>query len=178
MPNCIKSKLLPGLKQRKMVTTYNEGIYSSDSTKLVTVSPCNHEEGNYRALLHCKDMSKEGVNQAMIFTPDTNVVVIDTSVFSELNLLELWIEFGKTANKKYIPSNEIVKSLGPERARCLTFFHSLARCDQVSFFSSCGKRTAWKTWQNYPQLTESLVCNNPTAEVIESEMNTMERFFC
>ena len=93
----------------------------------------------------------------MIFTADTIVVVIATSVFSGLSLLELWIEFGKSGNRKYIPIHEIVKSLGPERTRCLTLFHSLTGCDQVSFFSSCGKRTAWKTWQNYPQLTESLV---------------------
>ena len=81
----------------------------------------------------------------MIFIADTDVVVIATSVFSELSIIELWIEFGKTANRKYIPIHEIVKSLGPERAGCLTLFQSLSRCDQVFFFSSCGKRTAWKT---------------------------------
>ena len=102
-------------------------------------------------------MSKEGVNQAIIFTVNTDVVVINTSIFSELSLLELWIEFGKSENRKYIPIHEIANSLGPERAGCLTLFHSLTGCDQVSFFSSCRKRTAWKTWQNYPQLTESLV---------------------
>ena len=74
----------------------------------------------------------------MIFTVDTNVAVIATSVFSELSLLQLWIEFGKTANRKNIPIHDIVKSLGPERAGCLTLFHSLTECDQVSFFSSCG----------------------------------------
>ena len=61
--NCIKSKLFPGLKQKKMVTTYNEGIYSSDGTEPVTLSPCNHEEGDDRALLHFKNMSKEGVTR-------------------------------------------------------------------------------------------------------------------
>ena len=121
-------------------------------------------------------MSKQGVNQAIIFTADTNVVVIATSVFSELSLPELWFEYGKTANIKYIPIYEIVKSTGPGRAGCL----SLTECDQVSFFTSCGKRTARKKWQNYPQLTESLVkpCNNPTTEVIKSEMNTIEIFVC
>ena len=79
-------------------------------------------------------MSIEAVNQAMIFTADTDVVVIATSVFSELSLLELWIKFGKTANRKYIPIREIVKSLVPKRAGCLTLFHSLTGCDQVSFF--------------------------------------------
>ena len=81
----------------------------------------------------------------MIFTVDSDVLVTDTSVFSELSLLELWIKFGKTANGKYIPIHEIVQSLGFERAACLTLFHGLTECDQVSFFSSCGKRTAWKT---------------------------------
>ena len=171
-------KLFLGLKQKKMVTTYNKGIYSSDVTEPATLSPCNHEEGDYRALLHCESMSKEGVNQAMIFTVDTNVVVIATLVISELSLLEVWIKFGKTANRKYLPIHGIVKSLGPERAACLTLFCSLTGCDEVSFFSSCGEKTAWKAWQNYPQLTESLVklYNNPTVEVIKSEMNTNERF--
>ena len=72
-----------------MMTTHNKGIYSSDGTEPATLSLCNHEEGDYRALLHCESMSKEGVNQAMIFTVDTNVVVIATSVFSELSLIEL-----------------------------------------------------------------------------------------
>ena len=153
-----------------MVTTYNKGIYSSDVTEPATLSPCNHEKGDCRALLHCESMSKEGVNQSMTFIVDTNVVVIATLVISELNLLELWIKFGKPANRKYLPIHEIVKSLGPERAACLTLFCSLTGYDEVLFFSSCGKKTDWKTWQNYPQLTQSLVklCNNPLKV---SEMN-------
>ena len=35
--DCIKSRFFPGLKQKKMVTTYNEGIYSSDSTEPATL---------------------------------------------------------------------------------------------------------------------------------------------
>ena len=129
MSNCVRSTLFPGLKQKKMMTTYNKGIYSSDGTEHATLSPCNQEEGDYRALLDCENMSKAGVNQAMIFTLDTNVIVTGTSVFSELSLLELWIELGKTANRKYIPIPEIPKSLSPERTPCLTLFQSLTGCD-------------------------------------------------
>ena len=132
-----------------MVTAYNEGIYS-------TLWPCNHEEGNYRVLLHCENMSKEEVNQSKIFTVDTDAIVIATLVFSELSLLDLLIEFGKNANWKYIPIHEIMKSLGPKRVGCLTLFHSLTECDEVMVFLSFRKRTARKTWQNYPQLTEVL----------------------
>ena len=88
--HCIKSKLFLGLKQKKkMVTTYNGGIFSSDGNKPATLSPCNHEDEDYRALLDFENMSKERVNQATIITADTEVVVIATSVFSELSLLEL-----------------------------------------------------------------------------------------
>ena len=76
----------------------------------------------------------------MIFIADTYVVVIAITVFSELSIIELWIEFGKTANRKYIPIHEIVKSLGPERAGCLTLFQSLSRCDQVFFFFKLWKK--------------------------------------
>ena len=54
---------------------------------------------------------------------DTDVVEIATSALSELSLLELWIKFAKTANRKYILLHEIVKLLGPERAGCVTLFH-------------------------------------------------------
>ena len=80
----------------------------------------------------------------MIFIADTNVVVIAITVFSELSIIELWIEFGKTANRKYIPIHEIVKSLGPERAGCLTLFQSLSRCDQVFFFQVVEKELPGK----------------------------------
>ena len=130
----IYAKLFPGLKKKKMVTTYNEGICSSNGNEPATLSPCNHEEGDYRTLLHHENITKEGVNQAVIFTGDTDVVVIAISFFSELSLLELWIHFGKTANRKCIQIHEIVKSLGPERAGCLTLFHSFTGFDQVSFF--------------------------------------------
>ena len=117
--NCIKSKIFHGLKQKKRGTTYNEDIYSSDGTEPATLSHCNHEEGDYRVLRHCENMSTEGVNQA----------ITATSIFSELSLLELWVEFEKTANRKYITIYEIVKSLGPKRADCLTLFHSLTGFD-------------------------------------------------
>ena len=104
--NCIKSKLFPGLRQKKMETAYNEDLYSSDGTESAKISPCNHEEDDCRVFLHCENMSKEGVNQAMMFIADIDVAIIATSVFSELILLELWIEFGKTANRKYIPIYE------------------------------------------------------------------------
>ena len=117
-----------------MVKTYNEGIYSFDGTETPTLLPCNQEEGEYRDYLCSENMSKEAVNKAMIFTVDTDVVVIATSVFSEFSLPALWIKFEKTANRKYMPIREIVKPLGPERAGCLTLFHSLIGCDQVLIF--------------------------------------------
>ena len=154
-----------------MVTTYNAGFYSSDGNEPAALSICNQEEGDYRVLLHRENMSKKGVNRAMIFTPDKRC-------HSNCYISLLWVK--STANRKYIPIHKIVKSLDPERAGYLTLFHILAGCDQVSFFSSCEKKAAWETWQNYQRLTESLakLCNNPTAEVIESEINTIERFVC
>ena len=88
----------------------------------------------------------------MIFTVDTNVVVIATLVISELSLLELWIKFGKTANRKYLPIHEIVKSMGPERAACLTLFCSSTGCDKVSFFSSCEKKNCLENMTKLPTL--------------------------
>ena len=114
--NCIKPKFFPGLRQKKMETAYNEVLWWP-----AKISPCNNMRKMTAGLFFTENMSKEGANQAMMFTADTDVAVIATSVFSELILLELWIEFGKTANRKYIPIYMKLKLLGPERVRCLCF---------------------------------------------------------
>ena len=60
-------------------------MYSSDSTEPTELSPCNHEDGDYRSLLHYVVISKEGVNKAIIFTADNNAVVIAILFFCNLN---------------------------------------------------------------------------------------------
>ena len=56
-------------------------------------------------------------------------------------------------------------------------FHALTGCDTVSAFTSHGKRTAWITWNSFPELTEALLSLSFTPHSIPEEtMKTIERF--
>ena len=95
-------------------------------------------------------------------------------------LEELWIKFDSGIHLRYIPIHEIVSTLGPERSRCLSLFHALTGCDQVSFFAKCGKKTAWKVWMNYPELTAALLdlCEQPSLDDLKRNVEVLERFVC
>ena len=69
------------IRGKKVATTHKEGVYSSDGTAPADLSPCNHEDGDYIYLLHCTTMSKVN-DKAIMFTEDTNVIVIATTFFT------------------------------------------------------------------------------------------------
>ena len=57
------------------------------------LSPCPHEEGDTRVLLHTKDAADKGYQRILIRTVDSDIVLcIDH--FESLGLKELWVAYG------------------------------------------------------------------------------------
>lgn len=143
------------------------------------LSPCTHEEADTRLLLHATDAGRNGYQKVMIRTVDTDVVVLCISLFTQMNLQELWIAFGTGKNFRFIPVHTIVQALGPEKAISLLMFHSFTGCDQVSFFMGKGKKTAWETTKIYPDVVEAFASLGrvpPTEQILNNYMPTIERF--
>ena len=67
----------------------------------------------------------------MIRTVDTDVMIIAISMFQHLGISELWIAFGTGKNFRYVPIHDIVKKLGPTKARSLIAFHAFTGCHWV-----------------------------------------------
>ena len=114
----------------------------------------------------------------MIKTVDTDVVVLAVSMYAELNLNELWIEFGSGQNQVYYPIHILYKSLGPSRSRGLLFFHSFTGTEQTSYFANCRKKSAWTTWCNFDEVTETFIklSFTPSLEDVKDAMPVLERF--
>ena len=93
----------------------------------------------------------------MIRTVDTDVMIIAISMFQHLGISELWIAFGTGKNFRYVPIHDIVKELGPTKARSLIAFHAFTGCDQTSSFAGIGKNTEWATWKVYDEITSAFV---------------------
>ena len=56
------------------------------------LSPCTHKEADTRRLLHAADATKCGLTKIMLWTVDTDVVVITVSTF--YHVVELCLSFG------------------------------------------------------------------------------------
>ena len=163
----------------KCVLVTKDSLVLSSSAQITdNISPCTHEEADTRLLLHAADCARQGLKKVLIRTVDTDVVVIAVSVFSRLNLDELWIAFGVGKYFKYIAVHSIVRALGPQKSSTLHVFHAFTGCDQTSAFLGRGKTTAWETWMAYEEVTMAFLSlsQSPTEQDIVSAMPRLERF--
>ena len=143
------------------------------------LDPCSHEEADTRMMLHVFHAVNSGYNKIMIRTVDTDVVVLAINFQQRHPVMELWVVFGTGKNLRYIAVHELVSSLGPERAQGILFFRAFTGCDTVSSFGGHGKKSAWDTWNSFPNVTDAFVklSSEPHAVSENSEyLPTLERF--
>ena len=104
------------------------------------------------------------------------MVVLAISMFHRINAEELWLAFSTSSSFRYIPIDEVVNEMDPRTCMILPVFHSFTGCDTVSAFGGRGKKSAWNTWQVYPEVTvafESLLLMEETSG---AAMASLERF--
>jgi hypothetical protein len=53
--------------------------------------------------------------------------------------------------KKWILINDRSPSIGLEKSSCLLFIHAFNGCDVVSAYHGNGEKTAWHTWNAWPE---------------------------
>ncbi len=53
-------------------------------------------------------------------------------------------------------SAQMGNRVGPEKSIALPMFHALTGCNTVSGFVGHGKKSAWSTWNSFPELTDAL----------------------
>ena len=79
--------------------------------------------------------------------------------------------FGTGSHFRYIPVHELTASLDSRMCSTLHVFHAFTGCNIVSSFLAWrGKKTAWFTWQSYPEATgafEDLLIGDHTMSTLE-----------
>ena len=111
-----------------------------------------------------------------IRTVDTDVLVLAVTTAQRLDIAELWVAFGTGKSVCYLAAHEMVKALGPDRCIALPMFHAFTGCDTVSSFSGRGKKTAWDTWMASDDVTGAYCALATNPDVIDTIMETLERF--
>ena len=129
-------------------------------------------------MLHVAHAAHHGHSKILIWTVETDVVANAVRIFQLLEALQqLWIAFGTGKSFRYLAIHEIAEAMGPHKALALPILHALTGCDTVFAFTSHGKRTAWITWNSFPELTEALLSLSFTPHsILEETMKIIERF--
>ena len=134
------SKLSSGSKE--IYTTHLDDVLTAHEPDDCTdeIKSCNHEEADTQMLLHVAHATKHGHQKVSIRTVNTDVVVLAIAQIQNLQISELWIEFGTGKHYRFIPAHSVALSMGPERASALPFFHAFTGCDTTSAFCGIGKK--------------------------------------
>lgn len=117
------------------------------STDVTSLMPCNHEEADYRMMLHAADSHQKGLRKIVIEATDTDVVILAIATASKYDM-KIWIAFGNSTNFRYISAHDIAHQLGSPRSAALPFLHAVTGCDTVSCLHGIGKKTAWDVFNS------------------------------
>ena len=143
--------------EKIVVSSRTNVAITNGNSDLSFISPCCQEEADTRLFLHVKDASRNGYSKFAIRTVDTDVVIIALGLFEKLNTQELWIAFGTGKHFRYIAVHSLAEKLGKSKCVCFPMFHAFTGCDQVSFFSGKGKKTAWDIWKKDDDVTSAFL---------------------
>ena len=149
--------------------------------KIITVhtnvlAQCGHSKVKI-ITVHTNVLAQCGHSKVKIITVDTNVIILAITLFSSLNIEELWIEFGSGQNRRWYPIHEIVNSIGRQCCEGILFQYAFTGRDSVSSFSRCVKIKAWETWSAYPGATECFIKLSTSIENLsEEDVSILERY--
>ena len=94
---------IPGAPYRSLVRLWlKSDIRRDHPTVTLSDLEANHEEADTRLLFHAKHASQPD-NRIIIYSPDTDVLVLGISFYDELGCKELWL---RTGSKDQCQENE------------------------------------------------------------------------
>src|SRR6218665_3538045 len=126
------------------VSKEDGAITNVDACSHLTMNlSCNHEEADTRLFVHVHHAIRHSaIKTVAVLSHDIDIVVIAVAVFADLQqdgLQKLWVAFGKSNKRRWMPIHTLFEKLGKEKSRSLLFFHAFSGCDNVSGFKGKGK---------------------------------------
>jgi len=65
--------------------TNGMNVLSTSDADVTNLSPCSHEEADTCLLLHARDAVQKGYRKLWICTVDTDVVILEIAMFSQMS---------------------------------------------------------------------------------------------
>ena len=173
-------KLIKHINMDKcLVVTCNDAVLTNQPIDVTDLVPCTIEKADERIFLHAKNVAQSN-SKILVKTVDSDVVVIAISLCHHIcNLHELWVEFGKGKDLKYIPVHRIASNLGVMSASILPVFHALSGCDTTSSIFGKSKKNLYDTWKLFPEIAKvfvKLASVQQISEIYEEDIASEQYF--
>ena len=113
--------MLPCEANKCILSTSDTVLLSSSADATPATSPCTHGEADTRLILHASDCARQGIDNIILRTVDTDVVVLAISNFSRLKISRcgLHLELVSSIDTfQYMTSSGL---LGKRNLKCCTF---------------------------------------------------------
>ena len=114
----------------------------------------DHEEADTRKVLLARNAASRGFKQVNILCRDTDVLVLLLAHREQL-CKEIWMFAGTSKQRRHIPVHRV--PLSEVTLKSLLAFHDITGCDTTSQFYGVGKASAWKVFEDAPDLLTHLV---------------------
>ena len=148
-------------------------VWSSDTSRQdIRELASDHEEADTRIVLHARDAAARGYKQVNILCRDTDVLVLLLAHREQL-CQEIWMFAGTSRQRRYIPVHRI--PLSEEKRKSPLAFHAITGCDTTSQFYGVGKASAWKVFEDAPDLLEHL---GEESQISADVLAKAEAFVC
>ncbi len=105
------------------------------------------EEADTKIVLHALDAASNGATQLLIYSPDTDVLVLCLRRCPELCVKTSFVT-GTGQNWREIDLGAISSALGSSKLAALPAFHALSGADVTGSFSGKGKPACWKVFKD------------------------------
>lgn len=144
-------------QQNILVIMRLEIALPNNESDLQQLLPFNKWEIDDRISLHDMDQFQLGFSRLMTVLVDTGEMVIACFAYWSLSVTELWIEFGKGKDHRWLPIHSCPEKASKSVRIAAIFWYVLTGCDSVSQFLERDKSSAWKAWKVFPEVTETLL---------------------
>ena len=164
----------------QVIVTRDDEVLSSAPCDLAGLMSCTHEEADTRMSVHATDGAEHWMNNILLRTVETYVVVIGISMAQNMiGCDSLWFAFGTGTSPtfRYVDATAMAQALGDTKCGGLPAFRALTGCGVTSPFAGKGKRTAWTTWYAYDDATSAMctLSRMPTTESVMSVLPIIKR---
>lgn len=144
-------------QQNILVIMRLEIALPNNESDLQQLLPFNKWEIDDRISRHDMDQFQLGFSRLMTVLVDTGEMVIACFAYWSLSVTELWIEFGKGKDRRWLPIHSCPEKASKSVRIAAIFWYVLTGCDSVSQFLERDKSSAWKAWKVFPEVTETLL---------------------